>query len=141
MFCVSIRGIVDTVIKNEEILLCRETAAAFMGLSNGWGIPCKFYTTNKDIINSTYIQGIPVDKINMDNVWGSDGIYCTNKERTICELIKFDCDIQAILESMSNYYYENDECFTDALLSMVKQYDIEEQFNGFIQDAIDYYNE
>lgn len=141
MYSVSIQNIVNTVLKNEKILLCRETAAAFMGLSNGWGIPCMFYTINKGIINSTYIQSIQVDEINMDNTWESNGVYCTNKERTICELIKFDCDIQAILESMSNYYYENDESFTDTLLNMVKQYDIEEQFTSFMQDAIDYYNE
>lgn len=141
MYCVSIEGIVNTVLKNENILLCRETAAAFMGLSNGWGIPCKFYTTNKGIMNSRYVRGIPVEKIDMDNIWESDGIYCTDRERTICELIKFDCDIQTILESMSNYYYENDGSFTNVLLSMVKQHGIEGQFNGYVQDAIDYYNE
>ena len=98
------KKIVDTVIKNEEILLCRETAASWV--IQWWGIPCKFYTTNKDIINSTYIQGIPVDEINMDNVWGRWHLLY-NKERTIwTNLIA----IFTILESMSNYHYENDEC-------------------------------
>jgi len=141
MHCVSIKGIVKTVLKNEKILLCRETAAAYLNLSNGWGIPCKFYIENSDFRNSTYIRGIYIQKIDTKDTEEKCGILCTNKERTICELIKYGCDVQTILESISNYYYENGEKIPPTLLEKIKAYGIEEEFNKYLTDAIDYYNE
>ena len=139
--CSNMEGIIDLVLSGKEIILCRESAAGFLGISNGWGIPCVFYTSDNDIINSKYTQGIKVGELDYSNTLEIEGITVTNEERTICELIRYECDVQEILESMSNHYFKNGEKFSDKLINMVREYEIEEEFEGFKQDAIEYYDD
>lgn len=140
MYCVTIEGIVNTVFKNEKIVLCRETAASYLGLSNGWGIPIRYYTESNETYNSSYMTGTTVENLDSLNTTEIDNILSTDEETTICELIIYECDYQAILESMSNYYYERNESF-GKLLEKVKELNIQDKFNRYIEDAINYYNE
>ena len=126
MFCVTIGNIVNTILKNERVVLCGETAAAYLGLSNGWGIPVNFYTTNSNIINSNYLQGHVIDDIEDLEIVEINDISCTTEEQTICDLILNDCDEQTILESMSNYYYKHNNSF-DSLLQKAIEFDIIQQ--------------
>lgn len=140
MFCVEIESIVNTLFKNENIVLCRGTAASYLGLSNGWGIPLEFYTTNNKIMNSNYINGIIVDSLEELNIIKINDILCTNKETTICDLIIHECSVQEILESMADYYYEHEESF-DGIMETVERYRIIKEFNSYVKDAIEYYSD
>lgn len=140
MFCVNIDSVVNTILQSEKIVLCRETAAAFLGLSNGWGIPIRFYTDNTAIINSAYIQGHLIEDLEGLATIEVNNIACTNEEQTICDLIINDCDDQTVLESMANYYYNHSENF-ESLFQRALDLGIREQLDDYIKGAIEYYNE
>ena len=104
MYCVSLNSIYARVYPELEKLLCMDTAASKLGLTNGWGIPMKFYHTKGDVLNSSYIQGYKVIAMdNVDLVELSDGIKCTTPERTIRDLLTSSTNEALIVECLANY--------------------------------------
>lgn len=140
MFCASIDSILNTILKNEKVILCRETAAAYLGLSNGWGIPLRFYTTNKNIINSAYIKGYTVKDLAELETVSINNVLCTSKEQTILDLLRYNSSIQEILESISNYYYDHDENL-ELLYQAAEIVDLREELDKYTEDAKLYYTE
>lgn len=140
MFCVSIEGILNTVLKNKEVVLCRETAAAYLGLSNGWGIPLKFYTRNKNIINSTYIKGYIIEDFSKIETIRLNNVVCTSEKQTIIDLIRYKSSAQEILESLANYYYKHDKNI-DLLYRKAESEGLRKRLDSYVEDAKEYYNE
>lgn len=124
--------------KLNNIMLCYETAASVLGMVSESGFPLVFYHRIDNHINSKYIEGLYVDDLNLEDVIRIRGVLCTNRERTICELIRDERDIQAILESIHAY---NRLYGLDRLYSFAKKYGVYDKLKEFEFDALDYYNE
>lgn len=130
-----------TPYKN-DVILCLETAADFLHLSNGVHEEDLFRVYSSRPLNDDTIEVIMQPdcfKTKRYEEW--HGIFCTTPEQTILDLLEHeqDVDLQTLLESLSNYYYEHNETFS----SLEGQMDtIQKQaFEKWRQDAIDYYTE
>ena len=121
-----------------DCILCLETAADYLGLSNGG-------MTNKISVYS--VAKIEVDGIECIIVPNYEGIkheasldiQCTTVEQTLVDILKYDRDSQAIMESLSNYYFEHGESF-DELISTLPS-EIITTFERYRVDSVEYYNE
>lgn len=147
--------IVNTVRKlNAPVMVCLETAADFLGLSNGGYLPSYQVYSEKPLNTDTSEKTIEViieDAFNTKNYITKHGVTCTAPEQTILDLLdganRLDLldnpdkhtDIQILLESLSNYYYEHNESF-EPLTKLMNQHQLQ-VFNSYSQDAIDYYTE
>lgn len=138
-------GTIESVIKTlygknlDKILLVHETAASYLGLAEEDGFPLIFNHTINNNINSNYINGNYVEQLDMNDVIKINDIYCTNKERTICDMIKHEKDIQAIIESIACYIEQGNNL--SALKNMVSRYKIEDKFGWYYAQSLEYYND
>lgn len=141
IYCCSIENYIKTFFSNKlgDLILSYETAASYLGLANEDGFPLIFHHTISDNINSSYMNGIYIKKIDLTNIKIVNEIICTDEERTICELIKYDRDIQCILESLNKYMSKNESI--GLLRERAKEYDVEQELEIFIDDALEYYND
>lgn len=126
-----------------NVIVCLETAAEFIGLSNG-GLYIEYYQVYSDVpIDTLNIQSIILDKKSLDSkeTLVYQGIKCTTPEQTIRDMldIHHDVDIQTLLESLSNYYYEHKESFASLESSLTDNQ--KETLSIYREDAILYYNE
>lgn len=94
-----------------------EAAAGYWGLSSYSYFSYPIFLTNIEDDHVRRIQGdisyllIPfsMEKLTLDHtVYFQDDIYVTDKQRTICDMIRFDADEFTKLEAIYNYY-----CFED----------------------------
>ena len=110
-------------IPSKDYILCKESAAEFLNLSNGnLDLTIRYYT-NSDRIE--YVEHY--------------GLRCTSVNQTINDLSSDEnSDIQVLLESLSNYYYKNGESFEGLRLYSDS---IRKQFEKYKNDAIHYYDE
>lgn len=125
-------------LKPFNCILSLESAADMLGLSNG-PLRNKITVYSVENIVDEDIECIKVD--NYDNIkyLDAEGIFITTKEQTLIDILKYDRDMQTILESLSNYYFLHDESFEDFLKVMPEE--VRTTFEGYKQDAIEYYNE
>lgn len=126
----------------DSLIVCLETAAAFLSLSNGgmYESPIQVYSNTEQSITGFDIKLIP-DCFKSKQYEEKHGILCTTPEQTILDLLEHedDVDIQTLLESLSNYYYKHNETFSglEAHMNQAQQ----QAFEKWKQDAIDYYTE
>lgn len=111
-------------------ILCTEAASGYLGLSSYEYNSFPIFLYSSDLNGISRIQsvisylGVP-EKLDYTNTLdiGND-IHVTNKEQTICDLIRFDCDTFTTLESIYNYYaYEGNEAIM-RLEALARKYGI-----------------
>lgn len=126
----------------DSVIVCLETAADFLSISNGglYNDVMKVYSEQN--IDDKHIEvhilpGCFDKKAYME--W--EGVYCTTLEQTLIDMIENEneVDIQTLLESLSNYYYEHNETF-GKIESLMDERQLE-VFETLRQDAVDYYND
>lgn len=126
----------------EDVIVCLETAADFLSLSNGVFAEDLFRVYAATQINDNTLEVIiKPDCFSSKQYEEKHGILCTTPEQTILDLLEYenDVDIQTLLEVLSNYYYEHHESF-DSLENRMNPVQ-RQAFEKWRQDAIDYYSE
>ena len=109
-------------LQGTENILCKESAADYLNLSNG--------TLSEDITFYSSSEGKEVIFLR--------GIWCTTVNQTINDLLEDnDSDEQVLLESLSNYYYKNNESFQGLTIEEKNQ----ERFLELKEAAIGYYDD
>ena len=93
--------------KQCPIIVCLESAASKLRLCTYPPSPLIYYT-DASAISTQYKRVIKVNDLDTNNCILINGVYCTNPERTIYEMIKMDRDEFFILESIINYEYKYD---------------------------------
>lgn len=144
---VETRILKDIGFKDES--LCLEAAAGYNGLStyNWYEEPMVFYETDdEDDYNEGLIKMYHCKKITHDNcVYDTElQLWITNKERTICDMIKYDRDLFHLLESIDDYYtYEprTDESSLDRLHTLAKEYGVYERLQELREESKYIYDE
>lgn len=123
----------------DRIIICYESAARLHGMVSENGFPVVFFHNVPNLtsyINET--EGVYLNELNFSDTVIRDGINYTNKERTICELIRDERDIQAILESIYDY---NRLYGLDRLYSFAKKHNLRDEIKKYEYDALDFYKE
>lgn len=69
----------------------------------------------------------------------ADGIYITNKERTICDMVKFQCQEFHLFEAIFDYYTYEDEESIKRLEDLASSYGVLDQLLDFKQQAFEVY--
>ena len=101
-------------------LLCTEAASGYWGLSSYdyYTFPIFMFESinNKveKIVSNISLLGIP-EKISYEDTTDlGDGIFVTNKIRTVCDMLKYGCDEFHKLETIYDFYcFESDEDITE----------------------------
>ena len=134
--------LIDTFLRNEEIIICRGTASSVLGLSNRWRLPLEFYTTNKDFINSSSLIGHYVESLEDMEPYTTEirGRKYTNLEYTTCDVILHTEDMQTVLETLAGYYFRHKES-VEGLLPLAKQLGAEARIGEHLEHATEYYND
>lgn len=105
-------------------VLCRESAAEYLNLSNG--------NFGKNIEYYLYPEAVGREVIVVN------GILCTSVDQTINDLLEDkESDEQVLLESLGNYFYENQGSFKGLKIKPGNQ----ERFAELEQAAISYYDD
>lgn len=96
-------------------ILCTEAASGYWNLSSYdyYCFPVFLYHTPRNRIdritgNISYL-GVPEPLSYEDTTSIGEGIYVTNKVRTVCDMIRYESDMFHTLETVYNFY-----CFEDA---------------------------
>lgn len=126
----------------ESLIVCLESAADFLNLSNGgmYDSSIHAYSATERNIPGFEIITMP-DCFTSKQYEEKHGILCTTPEQTLLDLLEHeqDVDIQTLLESLSNYYYKHNESFNglEAYMNQTQR----QAFEKWKQAAIDYYTE
>lgn len=109
-------------ISGTPYVLCKESAAEFLDLSNGnFGTSICYYENDEGV---EYFEDM--------------GMKCTTVNQTINDLLADEkCDEQILLESLSNYYFEHKESFSGLVILPTNII----RFEKLKQWAIEYYND
>lgn len=100
-----------TLLQGGLCILAYETAADYLGLTNGG------YRENAQVFVSekmnlpNNIEQICVDSLSKKEYQEVNGLLCTTAEQTIVDLLEKNGDEQIITESLANYYEEHGQCF------------------------------
>ena len=119
-----------------ECILAFDTAADFLGLTNGgYREKAQIFAAKKLDIDDT--EQITVPSLEMIECEKRHGLLCTTVNQTIVNLLEQDGDEQIITESLANYYEDHGESF--AGLKIPKR--LEERFQKYKAWAVEYYEE
>lgn len=93
-----------------ECVLAFDTAADFLGLTNGGYRPvAQIFVNKKQNVDGTEQILVPsLDDLECEE---RNGLVCTTVNRTIIDLLEQNGDEQIITESLANYYDEHHESF------------------------------
>ena len=136
--------VVDAISEySDKCIVCLETAADFNGISNG-GIltnTFKVYISEPIRVNDNVKAIVLRNCFNTKKYDTIHGVNVTTIEQTILDLIDNadNVDPQNLLESLANYYYDNNESF-DSLTRTMNQRQLE-ILDSWKDDAISYYEE
>lgn len=98
------------LLVNVECVLAFDTAADFLGLTNGGYRPtAQIFVDKKQDVEGT--EQIIVPSLEMIECEERNGLKCTTVNRTIIDLLEQNGDEQIITESLANYYEEHNESF------------------------------
>lgn len=124
------------LLKNTECILAFDTAADYLGLTNGGYRPsAQVFVTRPQKIDHT--EQILVPSFKSIEYEERHGLLCTTVNRTIIDLLEQNGDEQIITESLANYYDENGESF-DGL--RIPQH-LQKRFEKYKKWAVEYYEE
>lgn len=124
------------LLKNVDCVLAFDTAADFLGLTNGgYRSVAQIYVDRKQDIEGTEQTLVPsLESLECEE---RGGLVCTTVNRTIIDLLEQDGDEQIITESLANYYEEHDESF-DGL--KIPEH-LRQRFEKYKAWAMEYYEE
>lgn len=126
---------IPTWLYNLKGLICREYASSVLGLST--------FPDNYVILDSTFIpydMNFKIGKINhvdkldlnyCDEV--KEGLYITNEERTIIDMILYNSEYKIVEQSILSYISNHGNF--EGILEMARYYDCEKQALQRIVDA------
>ncbi len=98
------------LLSKYECILAFDTAADFLGLTNGgYRSAAQIFVTKKQNIEGT--EQIKIDSFEQIECQEYHGLLCTTVNQTIINLLEQDGDEQVITESLANYYEENGQSF------------------------------
>lgn len=84
----------------------------------------------------TYV-GIPVKESYDHTIKLSKDLFITDRERTICDMIEYGCELRFLLESIQSYYEDFDD--KSKLEDLVKERGLLDKFNKYKEEAEDMY--
>ncbi len=124
------------LLVNVECVLAFDTAADFLGLTNGGYRPlAQIFVDKRQNIEGT--EQIVVPSLKMIECEERNGLICTTVNRTIIDLLEQNGDEQIIAESLANYYEEHDESFEGLA---IPEY-LRPRFEKYKMMALKYYEE
>ena len=124
------------LLANVECVLALDTAADFLGLTNGgYRDVAQIFVSEKQDIEGT--EQILVPSLENLECEERNGLVCTTINQTIIDLLEQNGDEQIITESLANYYEENNESFDG--LNMPKHLQL--RFEKYRDWALEYYEE
>lgn len=89
-------------------ILCRESAAHLLRLTTDFPTPVRIYNNSIEI-KSQFIEIYKNEYDVKDVSITKNGLRLTNAERTICELVKYDCQEESILRAIDTYLYAHNK--------------------------------
>ncbi len=124
------------LLANVECVLAFDTAADFLGLTNGgYRSAAQIFVNKKQNIDGT--EQILVPSLEELTCEERNGLLCTTVNQTIVDLLEQNGDEQIITESLANYYDEHNESF-DGLEVPEHLWSRFEKYKAW---AIEYYEE
>jgi len=121
-----------------DCILCAETAADYLGLSNRL-LREKITVYSTIDISSDDIECFVVPDLNSIECENVNGIFCTTEIQTLIDILRLDRDSQTIMESLSYYYFTHNKSFEELVSGLSP--DVLGIFRSYEVDAIEYYNE
>lgn len=124
------------LLVNVECVLAYDTAADFLGLTNGgYRSVAQIFVNRKQNIEGT--EQILVPSLEDIECEERNGLVCTTVNRTIIDLLEQNGDEQIITESLANYYDEHNESFDGLEIPEHLQF----RFDKYKAWAMEYYEE
>lgn len=124
------------LLSNVECVLGFDTAADYLGLTNGgYRTVAQIFVNEKQNIEGT--EQILVPSLETLECEKRNGLVCTTANRTIIDLLEKNGDEQIITESLANYYEEHNESFEG--LEIPKH--LQQRFEKYKVWAMEYYEE
>lgn len=124
------------LLANVECVLALDTAADFLGLTNGgYRDEVQIFVDKKQDIEGT--EQILVPSLECLECEERNGLICTTVNQTIIDLLEQNGDEQIIIESLANYYDEHNESFDG--LDMPEH--LWSRFEKYREWALEYYEE
>ena len=131
------RELIIELLKGKPYIACFETAADFLGISNG-GCYTKIHVFSLEPVSSDIIESTVVDSFDDIECLEKDEILCTTEEQTIVDLLTYDRDDQAICESINFYYYTHGKSL-DAIRDKLPE-ELVKRFEEYAEDALEFFN-
>lgn len=124
------------LLANVECVLAFDTAADFLGLTNGgYRSVVQIFVNEKQNIEGTEQTLVPsLEELECEE---RNGLICTTVNRTIIDLLEQNGDAQIITESLANYYDEHNGSF-DGL--EIPEH-LQSRFEKYKAWAVEYYEE
>lgn len=124
------------LLANVECVLALDTAADFLGLTNGgYRDVAQIFVNKKQNIKGTEQILVPsLEKLECEE---RNGLVCTTENQTIINLLELNGDEQIITESLANYYDEHSESFDG--LDIPEH--LQSRFEKYREWALEYYEE
>lgn len=143
-----LKGIItfqDCLDNNIEGILCLDFALGYHGLStfNHYDFPI-YFTSNTEVNKESNISYQVVEEVDFSHCTElKRGIYVTNPERTICDMIKYDMHEFHLLEAIDRVYNWEGKCGVDKYLlsKLVDEYGIRERFEVLKEESNYIYDE
>lgn len=124
------------LLKGKECILANDTAADFLGLTNGGYRPAaQIFVLKEQDIEGT--EQIVIPSFQDKEYVEKNGLLCTTVNQTIIDLLEQEGDEQILTESLSNYYFENGESFSGLQIPE----HVQKQFDKYSEWALEYYDE
>lgn len=124
------------LLSNVECVLAFDTAADFLGLTNGgYRSAVQIFVDKMQNIKGT--EQTLVSSLETLECEERNGLRCTTVNQTIIDLLKQNGDEQIITESLANYYDDHNESF-DGL--DIPEY-LQPRFEKYKEWAVEYYEE
>lgn len=124
------------LLANVECVLAFDTAADFLGLTNGgYRSVVQIFVNKKQNIKGTEQTLVPsLEALECEE---HNGLICTTVNRTIIDLLEQNGDEQIITESLANYYDEHNESFEG--LEIPEH--LQSRYEKYKAWAVEYYEE
>lgn len=124
------------LLADVECVLAFDTAADFLGLTNGgYRSVAQIFVNKKQNIDGT--EQILVPSLETLVCEERNGLLCTTVNQTINDLLEQNGDEQIIMESLANYYDAHNESFDGLEVSE----HLKARFEKYKTWAVEYYEE
>lgn len=123
-----------SLLKNLDCILTLDTAADYLGLTNGGYRPfAQILVKQSTGLNG--VQELIVDEFDKLEYRNINGLNCTTENQTVIDLLQNDGDGQIITEVLANYYDVHGESFQGLKIPN----HLKTKYEQYCQWAIEYY--